>query len=84
MADHIRIGSVTKTWTGTVVLQLVDEGRIRLDDPVAKYRPDVPNGQNITIEQMLSMRSGLGNYTTSLDVTTGWTPIRRRCTSPRT
>ena len=68
VADHVRIGSVTKTWTGTVVLQLVDEGRIRLDDPVAKYRPDVPNGQNITIEQMLSMRSGLGNYTTSLDL----------------
>jgi D-alanyl-D-alanine carboxypeptidase len=63
--DHIRIGSVTKTWTGTVVLQLVDEGVLRLDEPVAKYRPDVPNGQNITIEQLLSMRSGLGNYTTS-------------------
>jgi D-alanyl-D-alanine carboxypeptidase len=68
VADHIRIGSVTKTWTGTVVLQLVDEGKLRLDDPVATYRPDVPNGQNITIEQMLSMRSGLGNYTTSVDL----------------
>jgi D-alanyl-D-alanine carboxypeptidase len=65
VVEHIRIGSVTKTWTGTVVLQLVDEGLLRLDDPVAKYRPDVPNGQNITIEQLLSMRSGLGNYTTS-------------------
>jgi D-alanyl-D-alanine carboxypeptidase len=65
VGDHVRIGSVTKTWTGTVVLQLVDEGLLRLDDPVAEYRPDVPNGQNITIEQMLSMRSGLGNYTTS-------------------
>jgi D-alanyl-D-alanine carboxypeptidase len=63
--DHVRIGSVTKSWTGTVVLQLVDEGLLRLDDPVAKYRPDVPNGQNITIEQLLTMRSGLGNYTTS-------------------
>ena len=68
VGDHIRIGSVTKTWTGTVVLQLVDEGKLRLDDPVATYRPDVPNGQNITIAQMLSMRSGLGNYTTSPDV----------------
>lgn len=68
VGDHIRIGSVTKTWTGTVVLQLVDEGRIRLDDAVAKYRPDVPNGQNITIEQLLDMRSGLGNYTTSVDL----------------
>ncbi|MBC3192828.1 beta-lactamase family protein [Pseudonocardia sp. C8] len=64
VGDHVRIGSVTKTWTGTVVLQLVDEGRLRLDDPVATYRPDVPNGRNITIEQLLTMRSGLGNYTT--------------------
>ncbi len=68
VGDRVRIGSITKTWTGTVVLQLVDEGKLRLDDPVAKYRPDVPNGENITIEQLLTMRSGLGNYTTSLDV----------------
>jgi D-alanyl-D-alanine carboxypeptidase len=68
VGDHIRIGSVTKTWTGTVVLQLVDEGLLRLDDPVARYRPDVANGQNITIEQLLTMRSGLGNYTTSYEL----------------
>lgn len=66
--DHIRIGSNTKTWTGTVVLQLVEEGRIALDDPVSKYRPDVPNGQNITVAQLLTMRSGLGNYTVDLDL----------------
>jgi D-alanyl-D-alanine carboxypeptidase len=68
VGDHVRIGSVTKTWTGTVVLQLVDEGRLRLDDPVAIYRPDVPNGPNITIEQLLTMRSGLGNYTTAREI----------------
>jgi len=68
VGDHVRIGSVTKTWTGTVVLQLVDEGVLRLDDPVATYRPDVPNGQDITLEQLLTMRSGLGNYTTSPEV----------------
>lgn len=61
--DHIRIGSNTKTWTGTVILQLVQEGKIALDDPVSKFRADVPNGANITIEQMLMMRSGLANYT---------------------
>lgn len=62
--EHLRIGSNTKTWTGTVILQLVDEGKISLDDPVSKYRPDVPNGENITISQLLSMHSGLANYTT--------------------
>ena len=63
--DHIRIGSNTKTWTGTAILQLVEEGKIALDDPVSKYRPDVPNGDNITIEMLLNMRSGLFNYSTT-------------------
>ncbi|WP_223622215.1 serine hydrolase [Microbacterium sp. EST19A] len=68
--DRIRIGSNTKTWTGTVILQLVEEGKIALDDPVSTYRPDVPNGENITIEQLLTMRSGLFNYTTTLELNT--------------
>lgn len=67
-ADHVRIGSITKTWTTTVILQLMQEGKIKLDDPVAKYRPEVPNGGNITIEQLLTMRSGLYNYTEALEV----------------
>ena len=60
---HFRIGSITKTFTGTVILQLVDEGKLRLDDPIAKYQPEVPNGANITIRQLLQMTSGLFNYT---------------------
>jgi D-alanyl-D-alanine carboxypeptidase len=61
--DHIRIGSITKTWTASVILQQVQEGKLALDDPVSDYRPDVPNGPNITVEQLLTMRSGLENYT---------------------
>lgn len=63
VGDRFRIGSNTKTMTGTVLLQLVDEGRIALDDPVSKYRPDVANGDNITVAQLLEMRSGLPSYT---------------------
>jgi D-alanyl-D-alanine carboxypeptidase len=66
--QHLRVGSNTKTWVGTVILQQVQEGRLRLDDTVSKYRPDVPNGDNITIEQLLAMRSGLHNYTTTLEL----------------
>jgi len=62
--DHFRIGSNTKTMTGTALLQLVDDGLVALDDPVSKYRPDVPNGDNITVAQLLDMRSGLKSYTT--------------------
>ena len=47
--DHFRIGSNTKTFTGTVILQLVDEGKLGLDDPVSKYQPEVPNGENLSL-----------------------------------
>jgi D-alanyl-D-alanine carboxypeptidase len=63
IADHVRIGSITKTWTGTVILQQAQEGKLSLDDPVSKFRPDVPNGDHITIAELLNMRSGLYNYT---------------------
>ncbi|MGU3435023.1 serine hydrolase domain-containing protein [Actinomycetes bacterium M1A6_2h] len=66
----VRIGSNTKTWTGTAILQMVQEGKISVDDPVSKYRPDVPNGDNITIGQLLDMRSGLFNYTATLELNT--------------
>jgi D-alanyl-D-alanine carboxypeptidase len=49
-----------------VILQLVQEGLLDLADPVSKYLPEVPNGANITIEQLLTMRSGLFNYSTDL------------------
>jgi len=61
--DHVRVGSNTKPMTGTVILQLVGEGRLGLDDPISRYRPEVPNGSAITIRQLLEMRSGLYNYT---------------------
>ncbi|MBV8346227.1 MAG: beta-lactamase family protein, partial [Mycolicibacterium sp.] len=62
LADHVRIGSITKTWTGTVILQQAQEGKLSLDDPVSKFRPDVPGGDHITIAELLDMRSGLYNY----------------------
>src|SRR5919205_721034 len=60
--DHFQIASITKTFTGTVILQLVDEDKLRLDDPVAAYQPEVPNGDNITIRHLLNMTSGLYDY----------------------
>lgn len=61
--DHVRIGSLTKTMTSTVVLQLVQERRLSLDDPIGRYRQGVPNGDRITIAQLAEMRSGLFSYT---------------------
>jgi D-alanyl-D-alanine carboxypeptidase len=78
LSDHVRIGSNTKTMTGTVILQLVEEGKITLDDPVSRYRPDVPNGDQITIRNLLTMRSGLYNYSESLELNRSLdeTPLR--------
>jgi len=68
LADsHFRIGSNTKTMTSTVVLQLVQEGKLALNDPISKYIPGVPNGDQITIANLSEMRSGLYSY--SFDTT---------------
>jgi D-alanyl-D-alanine carboxypeptidase len=61
--DHFRVGSNTKTMTSTVILQLVQEGKLKLDDPIAKYHAGVPNGDKITIAELSEMRSGLYSYT---------------------
>ncbi|OLZ65653.1 serine hydrolase [Streptomyces amritsarensis] len=60
---HTRIGSVTKTFTITGVLQLVDDGKVRLDAPISTYLDGVPGGEKITVRQLAEMRSGLYNYT---------------------
>ncbi|MER7706823.1 serine hydrolase domain-containing protein [Kitasatospora sp. NPDC097605] len=61
---RFRIGSVTKTFVSTTLLQLVGEGRVRLDDPVEQYLPGVvPNGAAITVRQLLNHTSGLFNHT---------------------
>jgi D-alanyl-D-alanine carboxypeptidase len=61
LKDHFRLASITKLFVGTVVLQLVDAGQLRLDDPVSKYVPQVPNGENITIRMLGFHTSGLAN-----------------------
>ena len=62
--QRFRIGSVTKTFTATVVLQLVEEGKLRLESTLAEHLPGVaPSGGEITIRHLLQHRSGLANYT---------------------
>ncbi|TDB86349.1 class A beta-lactamase-related serine hydrolase [Actinomadura sp. 7K534] len=76
-AGYFRIGSVTKTFAATVLLQLVDEGRLRLDDPVAKHLPGVvPDGERITVGQVLQHTSLLRDYMSD----PGWSTNRWRGT----
>jgi CubicO group peptidase (beta-lactamase class C family) len=61
--DKVRMGSVTKSFTATIVLQLVDEGLLSLDDPLGKWEPQVPGAGQIKVRNLLNMTSGLFNYT---------------------
>src|SRR5262245_51825810 len=79
---HFRAASNTKAMTAAVIVLLVQEGKLRFDDPVSKYVQGVPNGDNITISELLKMRSGLYNYTSAPELaesldhnpTKAWTP----------
>jgi D-alanyl-D-alanine carboxypeptidase len=57
--DPFRIGSVTKTFIATAVLQLVEEGKLSKTDKLSKWYPDFPNADKITIEHLLRMQSGI-------------------------
>jgi D-alanyl-D-alanine carboxypeptidase len=61
--NRFKVGSVTKTFVATVVLQLVGEGRLRLDAPVGRWLPHVvPNAAHITVRELLRHQSGLFDY----------------------
>ena len=60
-APNTRIGiaSITKPMTAVVLLRMVEEGKVRLDDPLSKFIPDFPSGEKITIEMLYRHRSGI-------------------------
>lgn len=58
-----RIGSITKTFTSTMLMQLVEQGEISLSDHLSEFFPEIPNADKITIEHLLHHRSGLVSVT---------------------
>src|SRR6266566_221695 len=60
-ASRFRIGSITKMFTAVMILQLVEEGKLKLSDTLDKFFPQIPNAQRITIAQILAHRSGIPN-----------------------
>jgi D-alanyl-D-alanine carboxypeptidase len=61
-----RIGSITKQFTAAAVLQLVEQGRLSLDDSIGKHLPTVPAGwRRIPIRQLLNHTSGIPSYTSA-------------------
>ncbi|NJP53247.1 beta-lactamase family protein [Streptomyces sp. SBST2-5] len=79
-ADRFRIGSVTKVMSATVLLQLVDEGKLELDAPVGTYLPGLLPDKRITVRHVLSHRSGLYDYTNDMFARTvdGFEAVRTR------
>ncbi|MFI5430514.1 serine hydrolase domain-containing protein [Rhodococcus baikonurensis] len=77
-----RIGSVTKTFTVTALLQLVDEGKIGLDDPISQYVDGVMEGDAISLRHLAGMRSGLVDYTTSEQFVMEYLSDPRRAFTP--
>jgi D-alanyl-D-alanine carboxypeptidase len=58
-ANRYRIGSITKMFTAAMILQLAEEGKLKLTDTLDKFFPQIPNSQKITIAQILAHRSGI-------------------------
>lgn len=58
-----RIGSITKQFTAIAILQLQEQGKLNMEDPISKYLLDYPNGDQITIHHLLSHTSGIPSIT---------------------
>jgi D-alanyl-D-alanine carboxypeptidase len=80
--EHVRIGSVTKAFVTTLLLRLAQEGKLGLDQPIARYVAGVPGGDSITLRELANMTSGIAdtfaNQEFTLEYLTGekFTPRR--------
>jgi len=62
-----RIGSITKQFTATCILQLAEQGKLNLEDKLSKFIPSFPKGDSVTIHMLLNHTSGIANYTAQKD-----------------
>ncbi|MEU2234915.1 serine hydrolase domain-containing protein [Streptomyces vietnamensis] len=61
-AMHFRNGNIAIAYMGTALLRLVDQGRVRLDDPVGRWLPDLEDGDRITLRMLAASTTGLVDY----------------------
>ncbi|MFF2537488.1 serine hydrolase domain-containing protein [Streptomyces cyaneofuscatus] len=82
---RFRVGSVSKTFSGVVLLQLVEERRLKLDAPVNTYLEGLLPDDRITVRHLLSHRSGLADYTDAMfnETVPGFEAVRNRVFSYR-
>lgn len=67
---RFRIGSITKTFTSVLVMKAVEENKLKLDEKLSKYFPQIKNADKITLEHLLNHRSGIHNVTALPDYLT--------------
>jgi CubicO group peptidase (beta-lactamase class C family) len=60
---RFRIGSITKQFTAAAILKLQEQGKLSVNDPISKYFPDWPRGQEVTLRHLLTHSSGIHNFT---------------------
>ncbi|MFY7816625.1 MAG: serine hydrolase domain-containing protein [Chryseobacterium taeanense] len=65
--ETFQIGSITKSMTAMMIFKLIEKNNLDLNDKLSKFYPKIPNADKITISQMLSHTSGLGDYVTGKD-----------------
>jgi D-alanyl-D-alanine carboxypeptidase len=63
--ERYKVGSITKIFTSVIVLQLVEEGLLSLDDKLGRFFPSMPNSGRISVSELLSHRSGIGDIVES-------------------
>ena len=81
-AVHFRLGNTAETMMTTLLLRLVEQGKIKLDDPVAKWYPNLPESGQVTVRMLASSTSGYPDYATTDEFNTRlhanpfepWTP----------
>ena len=61
-----RIGSISKTFTATLIFQAIDDRKLTLDKSIKKWFPKIENGKNITVENLLNHSSGIHNFTNDI------------------
>lgn len=70
LKTRYRVGSIAKTFTTVMIFQLVEEGKLKLEDKLDKFYPQIPNAEKITIAQILSHKSGIHSFTGDPDFRT--------------
>lgn len=73
-----RIASLTKSFTAMALMQLEETGKLSLDDPVSKYLPDYPRGEDISLDQVLHHTAGIPDF---LSMPAYWQKLRDTCTT---